>query len=96
MAFRMRSTRDVPPIIPLPAKAKPPVPSYSQEELDLLDDSYIEKEVKFKRMTEDAANLYLDQYRRTLLKEPVKFEKETIVYDQTIGKWCLVKEEKKN
>lgn len=68
--------------------------TYSQEEIDLIDEKYKEKEKKIKKSIYEPANPVLDQYRQNLLQQPI-FEKETIVYDTNTGKWILVKEPKK-
>jgi hypothetical protein len=64
---------------------------YSQEEIDLVEEKYKEKELKIRRFVDEPANPLLDQYRKNLLQQPV-FEKEVIIYDQNTGKWKLVKE----
>lgn len=68
-----------------------PVKTYTQEDIDLIDEKFKEKNEKFRKFVEEPAMPLLEQYRKSLLKEPT-FEKETIIYDPTIGKWCLVKE----
>lgn len=68
---------------------------YTQEEIDLIEDKYKEKELKIRRFVDEPANPLLDQYRQNLLQQP-SFAKETIIYDQTTGKWKLVKSEDKN
>ena len=89
----MRNTQNTdqyqPPLI------NPPRPKiYTQEDIDLIDEKYREKETKLKKVIEEPANPVMNQYKKNLVKEPT-FEKETITYDQTTGKWKIVKEEQK-
>jgi hypothetical protein len=64
---------------------------YTQEEIDLIEEKYKDKELKMQKFVSEPANPLLDQYRQHLLQQPV-FQKESIIYDQTTGKWKLVKE----
>ena len=66
--------------------------TYSQEDIDLLDEKFREKEKLLQKMV-GPANPVLEQYRKSLVPEQ-NFERETIVYDQTIGKWKIVKDQK--
>jgi len=63
---------------------------YTQDEIDLIEEKYKEKELKMRRFVDEPANPLLDQYRQNLLQQPT-YEKETIIYDQNTGKWKLVK-----
>jgi hypothetical protein len=89
----MRNTRNTDQT--QPSAINPPYPSkpkiYTQEDIDLIDEKYREKETKLKKVIEEPANPVLNQYKKTLIKEPV-FEKETIIYDQATGKWKIIKQ----
>lgn len=66
---------------------------YTQNEIDLIDEQYKEREEKFKKITQGVQNEYLDTYRKNLIPDSVPVPKETIVFNQHTGKWCIIKEE---
>lgn len=90
MSFRMINTKSgTDP--PVQREAQKPEKIYTQEEIDLIDVQYKEREQRYKKLIEEPSNGLLDQYRKNLLTStPV--EKEVIVFDQTLRKWRLVKE----
>lgn len=91
MAFRINNAHKVPDIQPqIIPKNSEKTKIYTQEDIDLIDEKYKEKELKFKKLIEPE-NHVLNQYKKNLVKEPV-FEKETIIYDKNTGKWKVVKE----
>lgn len=85
MSFRMRNSQ-VPSEQPVKEKK-----IYSQEEIDLVEAKYKEKERRMEAYVNESANPLLDQYKKTLSK-PITIERESIIYDEKIGKWKLVKE----
>jgi hypothetical protein len=90
MSFRMRNTQKS----EIEQDNYQQKKKYTQQEVDLVEEKYKEKELKMRRFVNDAANPLLDQYRQNLLQQP-SYTKETIIYDQHTGKWKLVKEEEK-
>lgn len=69
---------------------------YTQEEIDLLDLQFKEREEKYKRLIDQPINGLLEQYRKNLISTDTQVEKETIIFDQTTRKWKIIKEESKN
>jgi len=78
----------------------PPIPSshkdidkekiYSQVDIDLIEENFKKKELKYKNFVKPSEGL-LEQYRKNLVPE-TKFERETILYDENLKKWILKKE----
>lgn len=69
---------------------------HTQEEIDLLDLQFKEREEKYKRLVDQPINGLLEQYRKNLISTDTQVEKETIIFDQTTRKWKIIKEESKN
>ncbi len=63
---------------------------YTQEEIDLIDEQYKEREQRYKKLVEEPANGFLDQYRKNLISTDIHVETEAIVFDQNTGKWCII------
>jgi hypothetical protein len=89
MAFRVRNTQNTEQQPPHPNPPRPKI--YTQEDIDLIDEKYKEKETILKKVTEQPADPVMNQYKKNLIKEPA-FEKEIIIYDQVAGKWKIIKE----
>jgi len=66
----------------LPVKKK----IYTQEDIDLIDEKFKEKEDDFKNN-----NPSIKEYTEKLVSTST-FQKEIIIFDQNIGKWKLIKE----
>lgn len=82
----------MPPPPEIPAKKEEKEKVYTQEDIDLIDAQYREKEERFRRFVEMPANPLIEQYRKSLIKEEPNFDRDTIIYDKTTGQWKIVKE----
>lgn len=92
MSFRVKITNPQKPTPTVPPDKKP-VKIYTQEDIDLIDEKYKEKELLYQRSISELPNP-LEQYKKSLM-DNTPFEKETIVFDQTISKWVIVKDPSK-
>ena len=69
-------------------KQQPPPPKvYTQEDIDLIDEQYKEKEQNYQKFLEEAGNPLLNQYKKSLINTENRFDKEIIIYDKITGKW---------
>jgi hypothetical protein len=93
MSFRMRNTNNGFNSEQQDRSLDPPK-IYTQEEIDLIEERYKEKEKRMRRFVDEPANPLLDQYRQNLIQQHT-YEKEAIIYDQNTGKWKLVKTSEK-
>lgn len=66
---------------------------YTQEEIDLIEAKFKVKDKIFDNFVNKPANPLISQYRKNLDSSP-KFEKETLKYDSSTGKWFIEKESK--
>lgn len=96
MSFRMRNTQLSPPEIVIYKKEEQGHEQkskiYTQEDIDLIDEQYKEKEERVKKFISNPTNSLMEQYKKSLVREEPNFDRETIVYDKTTGKWKLMKE----
>jgi hypothetical protein len=65
---------------------------YTQEEIDLIDEKYKEKEKIYDNFSKEITNPLLDEYRKKIIPQQ-KLMRESIIYDSALGKWKTVKEE---
>ena len=91
MSFRVRNTANV-DTQPVNRVAEKPIKVYTQEEIDLIDAHYRERQERYKKMVETPNNGLLEQYRQNLISNEEPIVKEMIVFDQSIGKWKIIKE----
>ena len=87
----MRNTSSAPPSEPSRKKEKKER-VYTQEDIDLIDAQYREKEERYEKFVKKTPNPILEQYRKSLIKEEPNFDRDTIIFDKTTGKWKIVKE----
>ena len=98
----MRNTQEssqknnTPPVTDPTSSPQPPPPKiYTQEDIDVIDEQYKNIEKKYASIVQPPEDHYLNQYRKTLVKE-THFVKETIIYDSASGKWVLLSEKPKS
>lgn len=83
MAFRMKVAQS-----PLSdQKISPSNKRYTQDDIDLIDANYQEKEKKFLKFTQPA-NPLLDEYRKSLKNDNLP-KTEKIIFDPISKKWIL-------
>jgi hypothetical protein len=99
----MRNTRPTQAVpIPVPVEVVRSPKIYTQEEIDLIDDKYKDRETTLQKICEPVDNM-ATQYKKMLLETaknsisieepPATIKKESIVFDTTLGKWKLIKDE---
>lgn len=68
---------------------------YTQEDIDLIDNQYKQKETRLQQFIKDP-NPILSEYRRSLVQEEPQFTQESIIYDKATGKWKIIKNKLEN
>lgn len=90
MSFRVNSIYNVPDVTQYSSIKRDEKPKiYTQEDIDLIDEKYKEKESKMKRLIEEPANPLLYEYKKKLLINSPVFEKEVISFDKNTKLWKI-------
>ena len=90
MSFRVNSVYNVPDVTQYSSIKRDEKPKiYTQEDIDLIDEKYKEKENKMKRLIEEPANPLLYEYKKKLLSNNSVFEKEMIFFDKNTNLWKI-------
>jgi hypothetical protein len=65
---------------------------YTQDDIDIIDQKFKEKEKRFKKFVSEPVNPLIEEYRKNLIASSEKIQTEKIVFDPITQKWILDKE----
>ena len=65
---------------------------YTQDDIDIIDQKFKEKEKRFKKFVSEPVNPLIEEYRKNLIASSEKIKTEKIVFDPISQKWILDKE----
>lgn len=87
MSFRMRNTRE-----PAPPISHEDEKVYTQQDIDLIDSQYQEKEKRYRNFVQKTPESLLERYRKSLVTDEPQQDTDRIVYDKVTRRWKIVKE----
>lgn len=89
MSFRMKIAYNPPSEI---KEVKNDKKKYTQDDIDIIDQKFKEKEKRFKKFVSEPVNPLIEEYRKNLIASSEKIQTEKIVFDPITQKWILDKD----